>query len=179
MRAATSQGRWSFVTGALLLGALACGGPADDVADRERAPDTPPSPAAGGADTAGAHGHDAAPGQGQTLLVIMRDLGAELSALTYALMAEDFEAVMRSATAIAGHAPISPAELERISAELGAEMQAFEALDEAVHDASVRLEEAARSRQPETIAQRLADVQAGCVSCHTRFRERLRTTATR
>ena len=118
--------------------------------------------------------HAAAGEKGQSLLPIMQQLGSEMTALTYALMTDDYGTVTRSAAAIAGHAPISAAELERIHAMLGADMAAFEAVDESVHVASVRLHDAARARQLGLVVERLGEVQRGCVSCHARFRERLR-----
>ena len=120
-------------------------------------------------------GHGAPTEGGQALLPIMQKLGSEMTALTYALMTDDYETVTRSAAAIAEHVPISAEELERVHTELGADMAAFEAVDESVHVASVRLHEAAQARQRGLIVERLGNVQRGCVSCHTQFRERLRT----
>ena len=105
----------------------------------------------------------------------MQRLGSSMNALTYALMTDDYATVEASAAAIARHAPISPAELERIRTTLGADMAQFEALDLAVHEASVRLHETAAERRGEAIVGQLAEVQRGCVGCHSQFRERLRT----
>jgi cytochrome c556 len=138
----------------------------------------PATDSASGADTTGGHsatGHAATREAGQPLLPIMQKLGSDMTALTYALMTDDHETVARSAAAIAEHAPIAPEDLARIKTELGPDMAAFEAVDESVHVASVRLHEAARAREPRLVVQRLGEVQRGCVSCHARFRERLRT----
>jgi len=120
-------------------------------------------------------GHSAAGDSGQALLPIMQRLSSEMNALTYALMTDDYQTVSRSAAAIAEHAPISAAELERIRSTLGGDMARFEAVDESVHVASVRLNEAARGRQLGLVVDRLGEVQRGCVSCHAQFREKLRT----
>lgn len=128
-------------------------------------------------DATGGHGADSA--AGETLLPIMQRLGTSMSALTHGLMTEDHEAVSRHAAAIAAHAPISAAEIERIRRVLGSDMHAFEALDESVHVASVRLRDAAQDRRPALVVERLGTVQRGCVSCHAQFRARLRTTAAR
>jgi cytochrome c556 len=96
-----------------------------------------------------------------------------MTTLTYALMKSDYQNVERSAAAIAEHVPISAEELERIRTVLGPEMAKFEAVDESVHVASVHLHDAARSRQPGQVVVRLGEVQRGCVSCHTQFRQRL------
>ncbi len=163
---------------ALLLAAGACdqqerteGGPESSTT----AADAPAPPAGERATTDhAAEGHGAAEG-GQALLPIMQRLGAEMTTLTYALMTDDYSRVETSAQAIAEHAPISIEEVERIHAILGAEMARFEAVDESVHVASVRLHEAARAREPGAVIERLGEVQRGCVSCHAQFRDRLVT----
>jgi cytochrome c556 len=161
----------------LLLAVTACGQSADRTAvARESAvgaPDTLAHLADSGA------GHAAAGEGGQALLPIMQRLGSEMTALTYGLMTDDHEAVMRSAAAIAEHAPISAADLERIHTVLGPDMARFEAVDDSVHVASTRLHDAAQAREPDVVVQRLGEVQRGCVSCHVQFRERLRTNAKR
>lgn len=110
------------------------------------------------------------------LLPIMRQLAVDMAALQNALFMEDFEEVEARAESIAHHPHISPAEIARIQSELGSDMEEFEELDVAVHDASVRMYEASRGDDIDAVLGALADVQSGCVACHERFRERLRTT---
>jgi cytochrome c556 len=98
-----------------------------------------------------------------------------MTALTYGLMTDDGAMVATSAAAIAEHAPIATDDLERIHGVLGTDMAEFERLDAAVHDASVRLHEAAADGRTADVLTRLTEVQRGCVACHTQFRERLRT----
>lgn len=171
---------------ALLVVTSGCEGPAARTADEHgaaasTAPDSATAHAGEhGGDGGAGDGHAAAhpaSGDGQALLPIMRRLGSEMSALTHALMTDDLETVTRSAAAMAEHAPISAAEVERIHAALGPDVARFEAVDESVHVAAVRLHEAARARDPGRVVQRLGDVQRGCVSCHVQFRARLRTAA--
>ncbi len=173
-----------FLLTPLLLVATACersanpaDGERDSVAARGADAMAPATDSASGADTTGGHSatSHAAAGDGQALLPIMQKLGSDMTALTYALMTDDHETVARSAAEIAEHAPIAADDLARIQTTLGPDMAAFEAVDESVHVASVRLHEAARARQPGLVVERLGDVQRGCVSCHARFRERLRT----
>jgi cytochrome c556 len=116
------------------------------------------------------------PQEGLALRPIMQELGGEMAKLTTALWIEDFAGITASASAIADHAHISEPELSRIQRVLGEEMRAFETLDREVHEASVRLHEAAQARALDTIVDALGEVQRGCVACHSRFRERLRTT---
>lgn len=156
----------------LMLAATACSQPADEAEEHDTAAALSPDSAA--TDAPSGAGHAAAEG-GQALLPIMQRLGADMVALTHALMTDDYETVTQRAEAVANHAPISAEELERIHGLLGEDMARFEALDESVHEASVRLHEAARAREPASIAERLGEVQQGCVACHVQFRERLRT----
>lgn len=135
--------------------------------------------AVGSADTApdADHAADADGGhEAMALLPIMRQLAVDMAAMQNALWLEDFATVERHASAIADHAHISAEEVARIRTELGAEMSQFESLDAAVHDAAVQMHEAARERDTDAVLDRLAEVQRGCVACHERFRERLRTT---
>ncbi len=125
---------------------------------------------------AGAHGH-ASSGDGVPLLPIMRQLAVDMAAMQNALWLENFDEVEERAGAIAEHAHVSGEELARVANELGAEMAAFEAADEAVHQAAVQMHTAASARDTDAILQHLAEVQQGCVACHERFRERLRTVA--
>lgn len=114
--------------------------------------------------------------EGLALRPIMQALGGEMAKLTTALWIEDYARITASASAIADHAHISEQELSRIQRVLGEEMPAFEALDSEVHEASVRLHEASQARALDGIVDALGEVQRGCVACHVRFRERLRTT---
>ena len=154
----------------LLLAGTAC----DQPSSRTDQAAAPAPNQEGHADTA----HGAVGAEGQALLPIMQRVGNNMMTLTHALMTDDYETVERSATAIAEHVPISTAELERVRSVLTSEMRTFEAMDESVHVASVRLRDAARERRLDLVVERLGDVQRGCVSCHTQFRQRLRADST-
>lgn len=124
---------------------------------------------------AAARQHGAAGGESLPLLPIMLQMAADMSGLMQALWIQDYEQMSAHAAAVAGHAGISAEELARIETELGPEMAAFVAADEAVHQASVRLHEAAEAREMDVFLEQLAKVQRGCVECHRQFRERLST----
>ena len=170
--------RASILCCLVLLASAACEGrDGNDHSDETSAVSTHASGAAAAdshptAEHAAGHAGEA----GQALLPIMQRLGNEMTALTYALMTDDHAAVTRSAAAIAEHAPISAEELARIRKVLGSDVVTFNAIDDSVHRASVRLHDAARTRELDQVMDRLAEVQHGCVSCHTQFRARLRTT---
>lgn len=109
------------------------------------------------------------------LRAIMQRMDGEMAALSHALWLQDYDQVAARAGAIAEHPHIAPEEVQRIQSALGTEMQRFDADDMRVHDASVALRDAAKARDTEGVLRHLSEVQAGCVSCHTQFRERLRT----
>jgi hypothetical protein len=105
---------------------------------------------------------------------IMQRLAADMAGLHSALWVEDFPAVEARAAAIADHAHISEEEILRLERELGPELEAFHHADESVHEAAVRMHEAAAGGDVPALLDRLAEVQRGCVDCHARFRERVR-----
>lgn len=121
------------------------------------------------------HGHAPAASGGQTLIVIMQQLGGHMTSLTHALMIGDKAGVTTHATAIAEHPPIASDDLERIKTLLGADMTQFEAADVSVHNAAVRLRNAAQAGETQAILTRLNELQRGCIGCHDQFQQRLRT----
>ncbi len=140
-------------------------------ADSHAAPAATSDPSAG---SAASHAH-AGEADGEALLTIMQRLGTNMTAVTYGLMTDDTAMIASSAAAIAAHASIAPAELERIHGVLGDEMAEFERLDLKVHDGSVQLQQAAQAGNIDVVLTRLNEVQRGCLACHAKFRERLQT----
>lgn len=114
-------------------------------------------------------------GEGLPLRPIMQQLGANMAGFTQALWLEEYDEMGEYAEGIAAHPNISDEEMQRIRSELGQEMEAFIAADEAVHEASVRLLAAVESRNTDRILEQLHEVQRGCMACHVPFRPRLRT----
>lgn len=129
-------------------------------------------------DAGAAAGHDAHESdlEPQPLLPIMMGMSADMTALTQALWLEDYTMLSERARHLAGHVAISDDELARIRSVLGPDMAAFEAADEAVHEAAVRMSRAADARDTDQLLSELATVQRGCVACHAQFRSRLSTT---
>jgi len=108
------------------------------------------------------------------LKTIMRQLGWDMDALNAALWARDFAALTTAATAIAEHPHVSPQEKARVQAALGTDFAAFGAADRRVHDAAVRVAEAAAAEASDRVLSELGSLQAGCVACHDAFRDQLR-----
>jgi hypothetical protein len=159
-----------LITAALLVGAACDGRSANDTGAAVEAEHPP-------ADHAAGHAEAHATGDALPLRPIMQQLAADLSAFSYALWVEDYDQMTARSAAMADHPHIAPEEIQRIQAELGAEMADFEEADESVHRASVALHKAADARRLDDVLLRLDEVQRGCVSCHTRFRDRLRSVA--
>lgn len=161
---------------AFLLGGsallLACGRPA---ADKPATDSVVHFDSAAPHASAHAADSDSAAHEPQALRPIMQKLAAEMAGLSAALWMEDYDQMAVRTAAISGHTDISADELRRIEQTLGKETAAFNAADERVHEAALRMHAAAQARQLDVFVQQFAEVQRGCVSCHTTFRHRLRT----
>jgi hypothetical protein len=125
---------------------------------------------------AAAAGHDhavAEPGTGLTLVAIMQKLGADLTALTHGIITEDSSG--RAQRCRHGRArPIAPEELERIHRTRRRNV-GVRATGRGCARSIGRAARCARTSRMDVVLERLHDVQRGCVACHTRSRERLRT----
>jgi cytochrome c556 len=168
--------RHQVLFGATLLLMTAC---ADADTSDERG--SAPGPARGDSvaeneRSAGTTGeHDLHDEEGLPLLVVMQRMTVDMAGFAQGLWLEDYTEMTARADAIANHPHMSASEVQRIQAELGDEMVAFEEADETVHQAALRMHEAAGARDLDAILEALSEVQEGCVACHTRFRDRLRT----
>ncbi len=116
----------------------------------------------------------AAPAKPGTLKAIMVDLGVQMETIQRALWTEDHASIATAAKAIAEHPHVSAEERQRVMGILKSEMADFVAGDRAVHDGALRLADAATRGEMDAVLKELAELQAGCVACHTRFRPRLR-----
>lgn len=106
-------------------------------------------------------------------LAIMQRLSSNMAQFSHALWLEDYDLMSENAAAIASHPPTDPADTERFRQILGDEYQDFQEADHVVHEASEELHHAVEERDLDMILDRLHDVQRGCVSCHSGFRDRL------
>lgn len=126
--------------------------------------------ALGGAVLAGEPHQEEHPGD---LKSIMIDLGEQMARVQAGLWVEDYAAISTAAKAVADHPHVSPEERARVQAALGEDFAAFAQADRRVHDSAVRLAEAADTRSSESTLKEIVEVQSGCVSCHTQFKQRL------
>lgn len=156
---------------ALTLSVAACGGGAPAPEDGGEADAVEGAPAT--AERTPATVDTTAPPPG-SLLGIMIDLEKDMAGVAHGIWWTDWEAIAASATGIAEHPQIPDEGRATIAETLGAEMSAFAGLDGAVHDASVRIREAAAAEDLEGVLEAWQTAQDGCVECHQRFRDRLK-----
>jgi hypothetical protein len=168
------RARALLTAGILLLVGAACAEAPD--AGEEAAADT----AAAAADTAepqdpAAAARAALPG----LFNIMVGLQGDAYRISRGLWTEQLDTIAAAARSIANHPQVTADELRVVQGILGDDIVAFRALDMQVHDLAVRLGEAAAAGDLEAVVATDAELRAGCVECHTQFRDRLRSGITR
>ena len=108
------------------------------------------------------------------LFTIMAGLQEDMAGLERGLWREDYDSIAARATAIAEHPTVPGPEAQAIATVLGPDMAAFKQADTDVHDRAVRIRELAEARELDGILAAKAELERGCIGCHTEFRERLR-----
>ena len=160
----------------VFLAQAACTGPDTDADQRPEEPQaaspasTPEEVPATSASSAGTSTRVVLPG----LFAIMAGLEQNLAQVSRGIWLEDFAGIQAAAEAVAGHPTVPPEELERVSEALGADLARFREWDKTVHDLAVRIAEAAKGQEMGPVLSADAELRAGCVGCHSEFRERLR-----
>ena len=112
---------------------------------------------------------DAAP----TLKAIMQGLRDNVVEIADGLLNDNYDQVARGATSIAEHPRIAPAEVAVVASALGAEMPAFKGLDDAVHDLSIDIRNAAEARNREAVISGYQRLIEGCLACHSAYKARV------
>jgi cytochrome c556 len=107
------------------------------------------------------------------LKTIMVGLGEQMARAQAAVWVDDFAEIQAAASAVADHPKVSAGERVRVVAAIGAEFPNFVAADRAVHDAGIRLAEAAAAEDMDRTLRELTVLQTSCVACHTQFRQGL------
>ncbi len=165
---------WSTTfTGLALIALMGCGQSQPDGRATDAEPSSPEAqaPAATpGGGPADASTRTVFPG----LFSIMTELERNLADVSRGFWLEDFEVIAVAARSVAGHPTVPPEELEWISEALGPDLARFKAWDVQLHDLAVRMSEAAAAGEIPSLLEMDAELRAGCVGCHSEFRERLR-----
>ena len=81
-----------------------------------------------------------------TLKTIMQEMRLNFLDITDGFLLDDFNKIADGALAIAEHPRIPPEQVERVAAELGAEMPVFKNFDVQVHELSLEIYKAAREQ---------------------------------
>lgn len=108
------------------------------------------------------------------LFEVMSGLERDMAQLSRGLWLENFDTIRAAAQAVADHPTLPPAEVEQVAAVLGSEMPGFKGMDTRVHDLAVEVTQAADREALAEVMATEAELRAGCVACHTAYRERLR-----
>jgi cytochrome c556 len=111
--------------------------------------------------------------EGPTFKEIMQGLAEDMNRLNAAIFAEDFDAIERSAAAIAHHPRPSPAERGRLMDAVGPDVELFQSIDRSVHGGAEEMADAARVGDMDGVLRYHGKVMQGCVTCHSAFRDRL------
>lgn len=108
-----------------------------------------------------------------TLQAIMQRLAQDMDEVSAGLWADDLPRVAAAARSIADHPTVGEEERQRIFAVLGEAAAGFRQHDMRVHDLAVRLESEAAAGRLDRVLGTVAELQAGCVGCHTAHRDTL------
>lgn len=108
------------------------------------------------------------------LFSIMLGLQRDMDRISHGLWIENHDSIAAAAQVVADHPAIPPEEGAAIGAVLGEDMARFQAMDRNVHDLAVRLAEEAEMGNMEAVLETHSALYAGCLECHTAFRDRLR-----
>jgi hypothetical protein len=115
----------------------------------------------------------AEPAQEPALKEIMQGLRDNVFVIADGMFADDMDRIAQGAAGIADHAPIPKAQVQRIVAELGAEMPAFKQFDDRVHELSVSIISAAESKNSQRITTDFQQLINGCLACHSSYKQRV------
>ena len=113
---------------------------------------------------------DSAP-EAPSLVAIMQQLEVDMERVAHGVWVEDYDSIAAGAQAIADHPKVGAEERAEIMGILGDRGAGFREADMRVHDDAVALAGAARARSMGEVLDTLTRLQAGCVACHTAYRQ--------
>ncbi len=108
-----------------------------------------------------------------TLKAIMQEMRLNFLDISDGFLLDDFNKIAEAALAIAEHPRIPPEQVERVAAELGAEMPVFKNFDVQVHELSLEIYKAAKDRDRATAVTAYQGMVAACFDCHAAYRTRV------
>ena len=104
---------------------------------------------------------------------IMQTLLGHMGLIVTGISTEDFDTIEKSAAGIAGHRTPPIDERMAIMEFLKDDSAGFKAADGVVHDSAARVAEAARNKDMYSVVEGYRDILAGCLDCHTKYRDRV------
>jgi len=114
-----------------------------------------------------------APKEGESLRVIMQQLGVDYAVLNDAILSEDFAGTATAAHAIAFHDTPSLGTKMKLMASLRSEMSDFKSADDKVHNLALDIEKAAKAKDMKTLIAKQSQMLSACMACHTSYRSRI------
>ncbi len=106
---------------------------------------------------------------------LMVELAQDMDRIATGLWHEDYDLIRQGARNIAQHPKISPSQIATLKKALGPQFQTFVKYDKHVHHTATKLVEAAEARDWSTILTLHEQLKRGCVTCHTAYRDTVRT----
>lgn len=99
----------------------------------------------------------------------------DMDRIATGLWHEEYNLIRQGARGIAQHPKIPPSQLAQIKETLGEQFQTFVRYDKRVHRTATELVRAAEARNWSEILNLHERLTRGCVSCHTAYRDTVRT----
>jgi hypothetical protein len=110
----------------------------------------------------------------KSLRPLMVGLAQDMDRISTGLWYEDYDLIQQGAENIAQHPKIPPEQLSKIKAALGDQFSNFVQYDKGVHRSATKLVSAAEAKDWSAVLKIHNELQQGCVSCHSAYREQLR-----
>jgi len=111
--------------------------------------------------------------QPNKLRLVMQGLLNDSLVLNQGIFYKDYSKIEQAAKDIANHPKPGKGTMKKVMFELKTEMGAFKAFDTLVHNAAVKIEEAAAKKDMQQIKSNYHEMLNGCLSCHTQYKERV------
>ena len=108
-----------------------------------------------------------------SLKTIMQEMRRNFLDVSDGFLLDDYNRIAEGALAIAEHPRIPPQQVERVAAELGAEMPVFRNFDVQVHELSLELYKAAKEKDRAAAVVAYQGMVVACFDCHAAYRERI------
>lgn len=107
------------------------------------------------------------------LVPMMQQLLADMQQVDQGIYTENYSIIEHGSGQISDHPTMTPKDKELVKSTLGSEMQKFVEYDMMVHHHADSMRIAAKNKNMQKVLYHYRIVQAGCVDCHTDFRDKI------